>query len=74
MYFGDKMADKMMCKVRAYRTYEGMSQRELAALIGTSASSVCEIESGDRLPNVLLAIRIARALGTTVEELWKETG
>lgn len=67
------MADKMMCKVKARRTYEGMSQRELARLTGTSASTICEIETGKRLPNVLLAIRIARALGTTAEKLWDET-
>ena len=62
----------MVCNVKSTRKYEGMSQRELAELSGTAPSTICEIEAGMRLPNVLLAIRIAKALGATVEKLWEE--
>lgn len=62
----------VICKVGYFREYNGLTQRELAAQAGTGRASVAEIESGKRLPNVLLAIRIARVLQMTVEELWEE--
>jgi putative transcriptional regulator len=63
---------EIICKVKYYRTFEGLSQRELALLSGTAASTICEIESGKRIPNVLLAVKIARALGVPVEDLWDD--
>ena len=52
------------------RDYHGISQSELARRIGVGKTTISEIERRDRLPNVLTAIRIARALETTVEEIW----
>lgn len=57
-------------KIKDLRDYHGISQRELARRIGVGKTTISEIERGDRLPNVLTAIRIARALETTVEEIW----
>lgn len=56
-------------KLKDLRDYHGISQRELARRIGVGKTTISEIERGDRLPNVLTAIRIARALETTVEEI-----
>ena len=61
------------CRVRYYRTYLDISQRELARRADTAASTISEIETGERLPNVVLAIKIARALGTAVAEMWEVT-
>lgn len=69
---GGIMGVAVICRVGYYREYHGLTQRELAAQAGTGNSSIAEIESGKRLPNVLLAIRIARVLQMTVEELWEE--
>ena len=57
-------------KLKDLRDYHGTSQSELARRIGVGKTTISEIERGDRLPNVLTAIRIARALETTVEEIW----
>ena len=57
-------------KLKDLRDYHGISQRELARRIGVGKTTISEIEREDRLPNVLTAIRIARALETTVEEIW----
>lgn len=57
-------------KLKDLRDYHGISQRELARRIGVGKTTISEIERGDRLANVLTAIRIARALETTVEEIW----
>lgn len=61
----------MKNKVREYREYKGVSLRWLARKVGCGTSTLCDIEKGRSVPNVRLAIRIARALGTTVEELWE---
>lgn len=61
----------MKNNVREYREYKGVSLRWLARKVGCGTSTLCDIERGKSIPNVHLAIRIARALGTTVEELWE---
>ncbi len=57
-------------RIKERREYFGLSQRELARRVGVGKITISEIEGGDRLPNVETAIRIARALETTVEQLW----
>lgn len=69
----DKMDGTNKCRVKYYRTYLGLSQRELARRADTAASTISEIETGERLPNVVLAIKIAHALGTAVAEMWEVT-
>jgi ribosome-binding protein aMBF1 (putative translation factor) len=50
------------------RTKSGLSQRELAARVGTSASAICRLEDADYDGHSLsLLKRIAQALGTQVE-------
>ena len=61
----------MKNNVREYREYKGVSLRWLARKVGCGTSTLCDIEKGRSVPNVRLAIRIARALGPTVEELWE---
>ena len=57
-------------KVKEYREYLGMSQRWLAGKGGCGKTTISEVERG-RLPNVVTAIKIARALGTSAENLWE---
>lgn len=57
-------------KLKELREYHGISQSELARRVVVGKTTVSEIERRDRLPNVMTAIRIARALKTTVEEIW----
>lgn len=60
-------------KIRYYREYEGISQREVARRVQISSTEMSNIERGTRLPNVITAIRIAKVLKVTVEELWEDT-
>ena len=55
-------------KIYDLRTTAGLSQRELAKKIGTSASAICRIEDADYQGHSLsLLKRIAEALGKRVE-------
>ena len=56
--------------VRIRRRERRMTQAELATLIGASRQTVVAIERGDYAPSVYLALRIARALDATVEDLF----
>ena len=56
--------------MRYYREYHGLSQRQLAARVGVTNTAISAIERGAHAPSVLLALRIARVLGVSVEILW----
>lgn len=62
--------ERSKIRVRERRTYYGYSQRELAQMVGITSGAMSAIERGVHLPVADTAIRIARALDTTVEELW----
>lgn len=47
-----------------------LTQKQVAELVGTQWQVYQRYENGTRLPNVLLAIKVANALKTSVEALW----
>ena len=59
-------------KLRDRREYLGLTQRELARMAGVGKTTITEVEGGDRLPNVVTALRIVKALMTSVEYLWED--
>lgn len=56
--------------VRAARAKVGLTQEALAEAVGVSRQTIISIESGDYAPSVVLALRIARRVDSTVEQLW----
>lgn len=59
-------------QIRLYRVKAGdMTQEELADKVGTTRQTIMSIEKGRYNPSVGLSLRIARVLGTTVEELFE---
>ncbi|MBV9534199.1 MAG: helix-turn-helix transcriptional regulator, partial [Solirubrobacterales bacterium] len=56
--------------LRERRLQCGLSQTELAARAGVSRQLVAAVEAGRNTPAVDAALRLARALATTVEELF----
>jgi putative transcriptional regulator len=59
-----------LCRVRFYREAQGMSQQTLARASGLARQTVSNMEGGKTIPNVLHAMRIAWALGKSVEEVF----
>ncbi len=64
------MAMKMRSHVRDKRLKLGLTQAELAARSGVSRQLVAAVEAGQNTPAVDAALRIARTLASTVEELF----
>ncbi len=59
--------------LRQTRTRLGLSQQELARLAGVTRQAISGIEAGQYAPSATVALRLARALGCRVEELfWLE--
>jgi putative transcriptional regulator len=61
--------------VRVRRKERRITQAELAEQVGVTRQTIIAVEQGDYAPSVYLALRIARALDGSVEELFtNETG
>ncbi len=63
---------RVRSNVRRHRTLaEFMTQQDLADRVGVTRQTIHSIETGKYRPTVELALRLARALGATVEELFE---
>ena len=49
---------------------QGLSQADLAARVGVSRKTINTVENQVFVPSAILALRLARALNTTVEKLF----
>ena len=58
-------------KVREYREERGWSQGQLARKSGVGRSTISEAETGEHAPSLEAALRLARALGSMVDELFR---
>lgn len=56
--------------LKQVRKAAGFTQAQLAQLTGVSRQTIIATERGDYAPSVYLALRIAKALETTVEEIF----
>ena len=57
--------------LRSARVQAGLSQGELAAQAGITRQAISAIEGGKAVPTTAVALRLARALGRRVEELFQ---
>lgn len=52
------------------RLKQSLTQVELAEMVGVSRQTIFSIEISKYVPSVTLSMKLARALGKTVEELF----
>ena len=57
--------------LKVHRAIKDLTQADLAELAGITRVSVNAIEGGRMIPSVLLALKLARALGVTVDDLFR---
>ena len=57
-------------QIREYRLKAGLSQRNLAAMLGRGKDAVSSWERGLALPNVPCLLKMAKILGTLAESLY----
>ena len=59
----------MKTKVRELRMEHAMTQQQLADMVGVSSRTIISIEKGQYSPSLMLAYRMAKVFGVSVEEL-----
>lgn len=58
-------------RLKEARARLGLTQAELALRVGVSRKTINTVENGVFVPSTVLALRLARALGAPVEELFQ---
>jgi putative transcriptional regulator len=68
------MPERLANRIRDCRAALDLTQAELAERVGVTRKTVNTVENGVFTPSATLAIKLAHALGVTVEQLfWIET-
>lgn len=57
--------------LRQIREAAGLTQGQLAEAIGVSRKTINTVENGVFVPSTLIALKLARALGRPVEDLFR---
>jgi putative transcriptional regulator len=65
------MADALLVMLREARVAAGLTQAELAGRAGVSRKTINTVENGVFVPSTILALTLARVLGTSVEALFQ---
>ncbi len=65
------MHERLNNRLREERARLDLTQADLATLAGVSRKTINTVENGVFIPSTVLALRLARALGTTVEHLFQ---
>ena len=60
----------MKNKIEAIRKERGIRQEEFAKAMGVSRQTISSLENGRYNPSILLAHRIAKFFGMTIEEVF----
>lgn len=60
----------MKNRLEELRQQKGLKQEELATLMKVSRQTISSLENGRYNPSILLAMKLARYFGVTVEEMF----
>lgn len=69
---GEELTRKFGALVKHYRLEKGLSQERLGEMCGLHRNYIGAIERAERTPSIVSADRLARALGTTLAEIFTE--
>ena len=58
-------------RLKEYRAKIKVNQTEMGNLVGVSRQTISQIERGDYSPSVTLALKIAKVLNVSVEEIFR---
>ena len=60
----------MKTRIKEFRAKAGMTQEELARQVGVRRETIVFLEKGKYNPSLKLAYRVAKALDSTIEEVF----
>ena len=62
--------ERVINRIEELRLAKGITRQELADAVGVHYQTVGYIERGEYSPSLVLALQIAKLLGTTVEDIF----
>ncbi|MDB5676954.1 MAG: transcriptional regulator [Sphingomonas bacterium] len=65
------MPEGLISRLKEARTAAGLTQAELAEQVAVSRKTVNTVENGVFVPSTTLALKLARALGCRVEDIFQ---
>lgn len=65
------MNEKLVNRLKVLRAEHDLTQAELAERVGVSRKTINTVERGVYVPSTVLALRLARVLGVTVEDVFQ---
>ena len=66
--------DGFTCNLKTYRVLKGMTQGELADIVGVRRETISNLEKGRYNPSLVLAWNIAKVFGVAIEEVFTVEG
>ena len=61
---------EFICTLKKYRLLKGLTQEQLAEIVGVRRETIMRLEAGMYNPSLKLAIDISKAVNTPIEELF----
>jgi putative transcriptional regulator len=62
---------ELIAHLKTWRIDAGLTQQDLAERIGVSRKTINTVENGVFVPSTVLALKLAKTLGATVEQLFE---
>lgn len=63
-------SERLNNTMKLHRVGKGITQAQLAEITGVTRKTINSVENGVFVPSTVLALKVARALGMPVEELF----
>ena len=61
---------EFICILKKYRLLKGLTQEQLAEMVGVRRETIMRLEAGKYNPSLKVAIDISKAVNTPIEELF----
>ena len=58
------------CKLKTFRQQKGLTQEQLAALVGVRRETIMRLEKAQYNPSLKLAVDLSRAVGAPIAEIF----
>ena len=62
--------DGFTCNLKAYRVRKGLTQGELAEIVGVRRETIMRLEKAQYNPSLRLAVDISRAVEARIEDIF----
>lgn len=61
---------EFICELKSYRQRKGLTQEQLAELVGVRRETIMRLEAGRYNPSLKLAVDLSRAVDAPIETLF----